>query len=254
MNLLSWIHWINLLSTWLLDFIEDVLLQLILILLTMLLSLILRAITRRQNLLTKMIVELSLQKYYFAFLFMQVFLTVFLSLSIMIIAQEILHDLNFLSTILTINLSKISNYFFSYLLLQDFLISANSLLQMKELINWIVLASITSHTSRQKWERQTDLSQMQWDTLFLIYINLVCIDKLYLYHLSTLLNFRQKLYTQWSLHWFLCLVLLSLVCFELCFVIICFMSQSFDQISAIYSTQRLWISSLSRFTLWSFVW
>ena len=188
------------------------------------------------------------------FLFMQVFLTVFLFSSIMIIIQEILHDLNFLSMILTINLSKTSNYFFSYLLLQDFSISADSLLQMKELINWIVLISITSHTSRQKWERQTDLSQMQWDTLFFIYTNLICIDKLYLYYLSTLLKFRQKLYTQWLLHWFLCLVLLSLVCFELYFAIICSMSQSLDQISAIYFTQRLWISSLSRFTLWSFVW
>lgn len=85
-SLLSWLHWINQLSTWLLDFIEDVLSQLILILLTMLLSLILRAITRCQSLLTKMIIELSLQKYYFAFLFMQVFLTVFLSSSIMIVA------------------------------------------------------------------------------------------------------------------------------------------------------------------------
>ena len=85
-SLLSWLHWIDQLSTWLLDFIEDVLSQLILILLTMLLSLILRAITRRQSLLTKMIIELSLQKYYFAFLFMQVFLTVFLFSRIMIVA------------------------------------------------------------------------------------------------------------------------------------------------------------------------
>jgi len=253
-SLLSWLHWIDRLSTWLLDFIEDVLSQLILILLTMLLPLILRAITRRQSLLTKMIVELSLQKYYFAFLFMQVFLTVFLSSSITTVAQEILHDLNFLPTILATNLSKASNYFFSYLLLRGFSISAGSLLQMRELINWIVLVPITSHTPRQKWERQTVLPQMQWGTLFPIYTNLACIDKLYLYHLFTLLKFRQKLYTQWSLHWFLCLVLLPLVCFELCSAIICSMSQSFDQIPAIYSTQRLWTSSLSRFTLWSFVW
>jgi len=101
----------------------------------MLLSLILRAITRRQSLLTKIIVKLSLQKYYFAFLFVQIFFTIFLSSSITIVAQEILYNLDFLSTILTINLSKASNYFFSYLLLRDFLISANSLLQMRELIN-----------------------------------------------------------------------------------------------------------------------
>ncbi len=134
-----------------------VLSQLILTLLTMLLPLILRAITRRQGLLTEVAVELSLQKYYFAFLFMQVFLTVSLSSSITAVAQEILHGLDSLPTILATNLPKASNYFFSYLLLRGFSVSAGSLLQMGGLINWIVLAPITSHTPRQKWERQTVL-------------------------------------------------------------------------------------------------
>jgi len=195
-GLLPWLHWIDRLPTWLLGSIEGVLPQLILTLLTMLLPLILRAITRRQGLLTEVAVELSLQKYYFAFLFVQVFLTVSLSSSITAVAQEILHGLDSLPTILATNLPKASNYFFSYLLLRGFSVSAGSLLQMGGLINWIVLAPITSHTPRQKWERQTGLPQMQWGTLFPIYTNLACIGKLYLYHLSTLLKFRQELYTQ----------------------------------------------------------
>ena len=253
-GLLPWLHWIDRLSTWLHDFIEGVLPQLILTLFTMLLPLILRMITRRQGLLTEVAVELSLQKYYFAFLFVQVFLTVSLASSIAAVAQEILHGLNSLPAILAINLPKASNYFFSYLLLRGFSVSAGSLLQMGGLIDWIVLAPIMSHTPRQKWERQTSLPQMQWGTLFPIYTNLACIDKLYLYHLSTLLKFRQELYTQWSLHWSLCLVLLSLVCFGLCSATTCSMSQSPDQIPAVYSTQRPWTSCLLGFTLWSFVW
>jgi len=106
-------------------------LQLILIALITLLSYVLRIITERQDLLMKMIIELSLQKYYFTFLFIQVFLMIFLSSSIMIIIQEVLHDLDSVSMMLVTNLFKMSNYFFFYLMLQCFLISASFILQVR---------------------------------------------------------------------------------------------------------------------------
>ncbi len=147
-TLLPWLHWIDTLSTWLFDCIQDVLSQLILIALITLLSYVLHIITERRDLLTKMIIKLFLQKYYFTFLFIQVFLTIFLSSSIMIVIQEVLHDLDSVSMMLVTNLFKTSNYFFSYLMLQCFLISASFILQVKWLINWYTLVSIINTTSR----------------------------------------------------------------------------------------------------------
>ncbi len=198
-TLLSWLHWIDTLLTWLFDCIQDVLSQLILITLITLLSYVLRIITERRDLLTKMIIELSLQKYYFTFLFIQVFLTISLSSSITIIIQEVLHDLDSVSVMLVTNLLKTSNYFFSYLMLRCFLISASFILQVKWLIDWYTLVSIINTTSRQKWKKQTALSQMQWDILFLIYINLACIDKSLLYHSCIILTSCQSLSTRSSL-------------------------------------------------------
>ncbi len=148
MTLLSWLHWIDTLLTWLFDCIQDVLSQLILIALITLLSYILCIITERRSLLMKIIVELSLQKYYFTFLFVQVFLTIFLSSSIMIIIQEVLHDLDSVSMMLITNLFKMSNYFFSYLMLRCFSVSASFILQVKRLIDWYTLVSIINTTSR----------------------------------------------------------------------------------------------------------
>ncbi len=195
-TLLSWLHWINTLLTWLFDCIQDVLSQLILIALITLLSYVLRIITERRDLLTKIIIELSLQKYYFTFLFIQVFLMIFLSSSITIVIQEVLHDLNSVSMMLVTNLLNTSNYFFSYLMLRCFSISASFILQVKQLINWYTLVSIINTTLRQKWKKQTALSQMQWDILFSIYINLACINKSLLYHSCIILTSCQSLSTQ----------------------------------------------------------
>ena len=196
-TLLSWLHWIDALPAWLFGCIQDVLPQLILIALITLLSYILRIITERRDLLTKVAVELSLQKYYFTFLFVQVFLTISLSSSITIVIQEVLHDLDSVSMMLVTNLFKASNYFFSYLMLRCFSISASSILQVRRLINWYTLVSIINTTPRQKWKKQTALPQMQWDILFSIYINLACIDKSLLYHSCIILTSCQSLST-WS--------------------------------------------------------
>ncbi len=123
------------LSTWLFGCIQGVLPQLILIALITLLSYILRIITERRGLLTKVTVELSLQKYYFTFLFVQVFLTVSLSSSITIVIQEVLHGLDSVPVMLVTNLPKASNYFFSYLMLRCFSVSASSILQVGRLID-----------------------------------------------------------------------------------------------------------------------
>ena len=94
----------------------------------MLLPYVLRIIAERQGLLTEGAVELSLQNTYFTFLFAQVFLTVSLSSNITAVVAQLLHGLDSVPAVLALNLLKASNYFFSYLLLRYFSVSASSLL------------------------------------------------------------------------------------------------------------------------------
>jgi len=176
--LLPWLRWIDALPAWLLGTLQGILPQVMLTAFTMLLPYVLRMITERQGLLTQVAVELSLQKSYFTFLFIQVFLTVSLSSSITAVIQQLLHGLDSVPAVLATSLPRASNYFFSYLLLRCFSVSASSLLQIGRLIDWFTLARIRNVTPRQKLEEQTNLPQMQWGTLFPIYTNLACIGKL----------------------------------------------------------------------------
>lgn len=97
------------------------------------LSYILRVIADYQDYPTKTTIELSLQKYYFIFLFLQTFLTVSLLFSFIEIAQDVLYGLDSVSLLVAQNLFKFCNYFFFYLIIQDFFVSAATLLQAEKL-------------------------------------------------------------------------------------------------------------------------
>ena len=123
-GLFPWLRWIDQLPGWLLGCIQGILPQVILTAITMLLPIVSRIIANCQGLSTKMAIEQSLQNYYFTFLFVQIFLTVSLSSSVTTIVQELVHGLDCVPAVLARNLSKASNYFSSYILLQGFFISA----------------------------------------------------------------------------------------------------------------------------------
>ncbi len=172
-----WLKWLDKTSVWLSGFIQGVLPPLTLTILTALLPQILHVVTRWQSPLTETAFELLLQKYYFIFLFVQNFLTVSLSSSITAIIQDLVHGLDSAPALLARNVSKASNYFISYLTLQGLSGSAGTLLQAGGLIQWLILAPLTDRTLRQKWERQTSLSEIRWGTFYPLYTNLACIDK-----------------------------------------------------------------------------
>lgn len=173
----KWLRWLAPAPKEVFSIIQGVLPQVILALLLFLLPIILRFLAKVQGDYTGMSVELSVQRYYFAFLFVQVFLVVSISSGITTIISQISHDPQSVPAILAQNLPKASNYFFSYLLLQALSVSAGALVQIMGLIEWFVLAPILDKTARQKWQRQTNLPNMQWGTFFPVYTNLACIGE-----------------------------------------------------------------------------
>lgn len=176
--MLPWLKGLNKLPASLLGVIQGVLPQAVLMFFLILLPIILRFLAKQQGFVTEMAVELAVQKYYFLFLFVQVFLTVSLSSSIATIVNSIYHGLDSVPTLLAASLPKSSNYFFSYLLLQAFSISAGNLLQITRLIQSLLLAPLVDRTPRQKWNRTRVIPELQWGTLFPIFTNLGCIGKI----------------------------------------------------------------------------
>ncbi|KAI9868616.1 MAG: hypothetical protein M1813_004466 [Trichoglossum hirsutum] len=178
-SIIPWLGWVEKLPGWLLGIIQGVLPQLMLAILMALLPVILRLLAKQQGVHTGMAMELSVQNYYFAFLFVQVFLVVSLSSGITTVIQQISKDVTSAPAVLAQNLPKAGNYFFSYMLLQAFSVSAGALVQIGGLISWFILAPLLDSTARQKWTRQTSLPRVQWGTFFPVFTNLACIGLIY---------------------------------------------------------------------------
>lgn len=173
----SWLAWLEKAPTWVLSIIQGLLPQLLLGLLLALLPIILRFLAKNQGNRTGMAVELSVQNYYFAFLFVQVFLVVSISSGITTVLDKITNGPQSVPAILASNLPKASNYFFSYLILQALTVSAGALVQVDGLFRWFLVAPLFDNTARQKWARQTSLTDMRWGTFFPVYTNLAAIGE-----------------------------------------------------------------------------
>ncbi|KAL9603955.1 MAG: hypothetical protein Q9179_002017 [Wetmoreana sp. 5 TL-2023] len=171
----SWLKWVQGLPSSVLGIISGVLPQALLAGLLALLPVILRFLARSQGNHTGMAVELSVQNYYFTFLFVQVFLVVSISSGITNTITQLSENPTNVPGILAANLPRATNYFFSYMLLQALTVSAGALVQFGGLFTWFVLAPILDSTGRQKWTRQTRLSNINWGTFFPFYTNLAAI-------------------------------------------------------------------------------
>jgi hypothetical protein len=171
--------WIGHIPKWLKSGIQGVLPAVFIAILFALLPIILRFAAKQQGVPTGMSVELKVQNYYFAFSFVQLFLIVTISKSLIDTARDISNNPTSVTSILATNVPKASNFFFSYLLLQAFTISAGSLAQVMELVKWFIFRPILDNTARQKFQRQLSLPEVKWGTFFPVYTNLACIGLIF---------------------------------------------------------------------------
>lgn len=125
------------------------------------------------------------QLFYFAFLFVQVFLIVSIASFFAASFDELFQNISNIQTVadvlnlLAVNLPTASNYFFSYMILQALSTSSGTLLQIGTLIVWFIVARMFDSTARQKWSRNTTLSDVNWGKFFPIYTNFACIGIIY---------------------------------------------------------------------------
>ncbi|KAI8648136.1 hypothetical protein NCS56_01545600 [Fusarium sp. Ph1] len=125
------------------------------------------------------------QRFYFAFLFIQIFLVVsiasFFTVSIDELAANVgeLQRARDVLDILSRNLPKAANYFFSYMILQSLSASSATLLQAGTLITRYVLGPLLDSTPRAKWLRHTSPVSVRWSAVFPAYTNFACIALTY---------------------------------------------------------------------------
>jgi hypothetical protein len=177
----SWLTWILKAPPVILNIIQGVLPAVFLSILMFLLPVFLRFLVKFQGTVSGNLVELSVQQYYFAFLFVQLFLVVTISgaATTLISFFSDPTSIQSIPNLLATNIPKASNYFFSYMLLQALSTSAGALVQIGSLIGWFIMAPLLDSTARQKFQRQTNLSNIQWGTFFPVYTNLACIGLIY---------------------------------------------------------------------------
>lgn len=176
-----WLRWLLDLPTWFRTWLQGVLPIVLLALLMFLLPVILRFLCRLQGIKSGMLIELSVQRYYFFFIFIQIFLIVTIGSSAVQLIRSFssVQGVGNIPNILGQTIPTASNYFFSYMLLQAFSVSAGALLQVGSLFVWFILAPILDSTARSKFRRQTTLQNIQWGTFFPVYTNLACIGIIY---------------------------------------------------------------------------
>ncbi len=176
---IRFLRWITKLPTPLLSLLQGVLPGALIAGLMALAPILLRMLAKAQGNRTGLEVELSVQNYFFAFLFVQVFLVVSISSGFVAAFESIRNNPTSIANVLAQNLPRASNYFFSYMLLQAFSVSAGALLQIPSLLGWFIFGPLNDSTPRQKWKRRNGLPEIRWGSFFPVYTNLAAIGLVY---------------------------------------------------------------------------
>ena len=88
------------------------------------------------------------------------------------------------TSILSQNLPKASNFYISYFILQGLTLSAGTVLQLVGLILYRVLGKLLDSTPRKMYKRFVSLSGLGWGTLFPVFTNLCVIGEHEIYSVS----------------------------------------------------------------------
>lgn len=123
-------------------------------------------------------VELTVQNSYFGFQVAQVFLVASLGSAAASAVGTILQQPNQITTMLSTQLPKASNFYLSYFVLQGLGVVAGLLLNVTGLIIFMLLSKILDRTPRKMFKRWTQLTGVGWGTVFPVYTNLFVIGKL----------------------------------------------------------------------------
>ena len=118
-----------------------------------------------------------MKNYYSSTLFVHVLLVVLIASGTFATLFGITSIIN-VTGLLAKNLSKASNYFFSYMVIQALAASAGNLLQVGSLLMWFIMPKLFGNTAREKSRLNSTLPHVSW-VVFPTYTNFTRLALIY---------------------------------------------------------------------------
>ncbi|AAS50199.1 AAL167Wp [Eremothecium gossypii ATCC 10895] len=123
--------------------------------------------------------ELDVQKWFFAFLFVHIFLVVTISSGISVIVEKLVNNPVSIPDLLGTNLPKSSNFFCSFMLIRGLSYFGGNFMQVKSLLFELFYYRWKVYTPRAVFERNVNVQQYQWGSVYPMFSVLACIGIIY---------------------------------------------------------------------------
>ena len=173
----QWLSFLNSIPPTVLGVVNGLLPSILLAVLMALLPIFLRFMAKVSGDPSQSAIELTTQNYYFAFQVVQVFLVATIGSAAASSVAEIIKQPSMVTSLLSTEIPKASNFYLSYIILQGLGVVAGVLLGLAGLVIAFVLAKLLDTTPRKMYNRWKTLGSMGMGTVYPIYTNLLVIGK-----------------------------------------------------------------------------
>ncbi|KAI1105835.1 DUF221-domain-containing protein [Jackrogersella minutella] len=176
---LSFLHWLLSIPSVILGLIQGLLPSVALSILMSLVPIIMRLCAKLSGEPSLSRVELFTQNAYFAFQLIQVFLVTTVTSSASAVVQQIIDNPGSVTSILSENLPKSSNFYISYFIVQGLGVASGLLSQVVGFVIFTILYKFLSGTPRALYTKWANLSAISWGSVLPVYTNIAVISITY---------------------------------------------------------------------------
>lgn len=176
---ISWLSWIGLIPDIVLGLISGLLPSVLLAVLMSLVPVIMRLCAKLSGEPSLARVELFTQNAYFAFQLIQVFLITTASSAATAVGAQIASDPGSVTTLLSENLPKASNFYISYFIVQGLGVSSKLVSNVVGFVIFTIMYKFLSGTPRALYKKWANLSAVSWGSVLPVYTNIAVISITY---------------------------------------------------------------------------
>ncbi|KAI0172076.1 DUF221-domain-containing protein [Hypoxylon sp. FL1284] len=176
---ISFLTWINSIPSIVLGLVSGLLPSVALSILMSLVPIVMRLCAKMSGEPSLSRVELFTQNAYFAFQLIQVFLITTASSAASAVGKQIAEDPTSVTSLLSQNLPKASNFYISYFIVQGLGVAASVLSQAVGFVIFTLLYKYLTGTPRALYTKWANLSAISWGSVLPVYTNIAVISITY---------------------------------------------------------------------------
>ncbi|ETS82771.1 hypothetical protein PFICI_04647 [Pestalotiopsis fici W106-1] len=175
MEKFTWLHWLNAIPEQIMGVITGLLPSVALSILMSLVPVIMRLCAKLSGEPSLSRVELFTQNAYFAFQVIQVFLITTMTSAASAVGVKIVEDPSKVTSLLSENLPKASNFYINYFLVQGLTIGTSVMTQVVGFFIFTLLYKFLTGTPRAMFVKWANLSAISWGSVLPVYTNIAVI-------------------------------------------------------------------------------